>query len=44
MNEIEIKTRDGLIIDDSPSARSRAALETQATALTGGPPTNGTPP
>src|SRR5262249_9447500 len=28
-----IRMRDGLIIDDGPSARARAALETQAAAL-----------
>src|SRR3954464_13199557 len=39
-----IRMRDGLIIDDGPSARMRAAQEIQAAALTGVPPTNGTPP
>jgi hypothetical protein len=33
--------RDGLIIDDSPSARMRAAQETQATSLAGLSPGNG---
>jgi putative ABC transport system ATP-binding protein len=37
-----IRMRDGLIIDDGPSARARAALETQATTLAGLSPGNGT--
>jgi putative ABC transport system ATP-binding protein len=37
-----IRMRDGQIIDDSPSARMRAAMETQATALAGNTtPANG---
>jgi len=36
-----IRMRDGLIIDDSPSARARAAIETQATTLAGLTPGNG---
>jgi putative ABC transport system ATP-binding protein len=38
-----IRMRDGLIIDDGPSARARAALETQATTLTGNTAANGSP-
>ena len=38
-----IRMRDGEIIDDSPSARARAALETQAASLAGNMPTNGSP-
>jgi len=37
-----IRMRDGEIIDDSPSARARAAMETQAAAMLGTTPTNGT--
>jgi putative ABC transport system ATP-binding protein len=37
-----IRMRDGEIIDDGPSARARAAMETQATALSGNTPNNGT--
>jgi putative ABC transport system ATP-binding protein len=36
-----IRMRDGLIIDDSPSARARAAIETQAASLAGSTPGNG---
>jgi putative ABC transport system ATP-binding protein len=36
-----IRMRDGLIIDDGPSARARAAAETQATLLAGLTPGNG---
>jgi putative ABC transport system ATP-binding protein len=36
-----IRMRDGLIIDDAPSARARAALETQATVLANLTPDNG---
>ena len=36
-----IRMRDGLIIDDGPSARARAAMETQATMLAELTPGNG---
>jgi putative ABC transport system ATP-binding protein len=38
-----IRMRDGQIIDDAPSARMRAAMETQATAVNGNPTANGSP-